>query len=337
MPRLSCYKLKVLPDYLLQMTTLQRLNIRGCPILEERYRREDWHKISHIPHIRWFAIRYHSPVDVEDSMENIGVTKDYHCGYCAMFGCWNLEKEVMAGSALFQLRMDSCLKDMMVTTLHSLHKFALSEYPLIFIVFLCVDQVIISKGLKEPLQLISYSWRTLASPRIRLAMELLPLLLLCKEECELHGFEEVFAVNFPPRAITAKRHIHSSNLVSDLQGVLSVTIPSVSTNALGYGAFIGLYANMRYQLLCGFDRAVTNHFEVIGVALIGQLKREETGWSGGRCLHKFVGVDVVNCPILLPVEETQHGSPHQTLRHLRNSMRWWYSPGVNFLASVVHR
>ena len=49
---------------------------------------------------------------------------------------------------------------------------------------------------------------------------------------------------------------------------LAVTIPSVSTKAPGYGAFIGLYANMRFQLLCGFDRAVTNHFEVIGVALI---------------------------------------------------------------------
>ncbi|KDO43469.1 hypothetical protein CISIN_1g040806mg [Citrus sinensis] len=47
-------------------------------------------------------------------MENIGVTKDYHCGYCAMFGCWTLKKEVMAGSTLFQLRMDSCLKDMMI-------------------------------------------------------------------------------------------------------------------------------------------------------------------------------------------------------------------------------
>ena len=48
---------------------------------------------------------------------------------------------------------------------------------------------------------------------------------------------------------------------------LAVTIPSVSTKAPGYGAFIGLYANMRYQLLCGFDRAVTNHFDVIGAAL----------------------------------------------------------------------
>lgn len=48
---------------------------------------------------------------------------------------------------------------------------------------------------------------------------------------------------------------------------LSLTIPSVSTNALGYGAFLGLFANMRYQLLCGFDRSVISYFDVIGVAL----------------------------------------------------------------------
>lgn len=47
-----------------------------------------------------------------------------------------------------------------------------------------------------------------------------------------------------------------------------MTIPSVSTNALGYGAFLGLYANLRYQLLCGFDKAVVHHFDVIGVALV---------------------------------------------------------------------
>lgn len=51
------------------------------------------------------------------------------------------------------------------------------------------------------------------------------------------------------------------------EGRLSVTIPSVKANALGYGAFLGLYANLRYQLLCGFDRAMMNHFDVIGVAL----------------------------------------------------------------------
>lgn len=48
---------------------------------------------------------------------------------------------------------------------------------------------------------------------------------------------------------------------------LSVSVPTLSTNALGYGAFLGLYANLRYQLLCGFDRAMINHFDVIGVAL----------------------------------------------------------------------
>ncbi|GAB2283624.1 hypothetical protein Dimus_018129, partial [Dionaea muscipula] len=48
---------------------------------------------------------------------------------------------------------------------------------------------------------------------------------------------------------------------------VSVIIPSVSTNALGYGAFLGIYANLRYQLLCGVDTVVTNYFDVIGVAL----------------------------------------------------------------------
>lgn len=57
MPRLSslcidcCPKLKLLPDCIHQTTTLQELSIRGCPILEERYRGEDWHKISHIPNV----------------------------------------------------------------------------------------------------------------------------------------------------------------------------------------------------------------------------------------------------------------------------------------------
>eukprot|EP00262_Sarcandra_glabra_P006398 TRINITY_DN1865_c2_g1_i4.p1 TRINITY_DN1865_c2_g1~~TRINITY_DN1865_c2_g1_i4.p1 ORF type:complete len:525 (-),score=91.26 TRINITY_DN1865_c2_g1_i4:170-1744(-) len=48
---------------------------------------------------------------------------------------------------------------------------------------------------------------------------------------------------------------------------LSVKIPTVSTNALGYGAFLGLYANLRYQLLCGIDRAMFNHFDVLGVVI----------------------------------------------------------------------
>lgn len=46
-----------------------------------------------------------------------------------------------------------------------------------------------------------------------------------------------------------------------------MTIPSVRTNALGTGAFLGLYANLRYQLLCGIDRGLSSYFDVIGVAL----------------------------------------------------------------------
>nr|GEW21176.1 Gag-Pol polyprotein [Tanacetum cinerariifolium] len=46
-----------------------------------------------------------------------------------------------------------------------------------------------------------------------------------------------------------------------------MTTPAVSNNALGYGAFLGIYANLRYQLLCGFDRAMVTQFDVIGVGL----------------------------------------------------------------------
>lgn len=60
----------------------------------------------------------------------------------------------------------------------------------------------------------------------------------------------------------------SNLLASKKEGRLSVSIPSVSSNALGYGAFLGVYANLRYQLLNGFDRAVFNYFDVIGVALV---------------------------------------------------------------------
>nr|GEV61037.1 protein reticulata-related 1, chloroplastic [Tanacetum cinerariifolium] len=44
-----------------------------------------------------------------------------------------------------------------------------------------------------------------------------------------------------------------------------MTTPAVSNNALGYGMFLGIYANLRYQLLCGFDRAMVTQFDVIGV------------------------------------------------------------------------
>ncbi|XP_071931203.1 uncharacterized protein [Coffea arabica] len=100
----------------------------------------------------------------------------------------------------------------------------------------------------------------------------------------------IFEMSYPMREFDLQKRVHSffykaaglcmvgltagavqgavSNLAATKkEGRLSVTIPSVSTNALGYGAFLGLYANLRYQLLCGFDRAVVNYFDVIGVGL----------------------------------------------------------------------
>lgn len=101
----------------------------------------------------------------------------------------------------------------------------------------------------------------------------------------------VFEMSYPLREFDLQKRIHSifyktaelclvglaagsvegslSNfLASKKKERSSVTIPSVRTNALNYGAFLGLYANLRYQLLCGFDRAMVNHFDVIGVPLV---------------------------------------------------------------------
>ncbi|GAV64319.1 NB-ARC domain-containing protein [Cephalotus follicularis] len=52
-----CPKLKQLPDHLLRTASLEDLSIWACPALEERYYKErtgqDWHKISHIPSIKF--------------------------------------------------------------------------------------------------------------------------------------------------------------------------------------------------------------------------------------------------------------------------------------------
>ncbi|XP_010421305.1 PREDICTED: protein RETICULATA-RELATED 1, chloroplastic-like [Camelina sativa] len=73
---------------------------------------------------------------------------------------------------------------------------------------------------------------------------------------------------------------------------VSVTVPSISTNALGYGAFLGIYANLRYQLLCGFERSVSSHFDVIGVALFfGTALRIMNVQLGEKSRQVWLGVE----------------------------------------------
>ncbi|KAK4254366.1 hypothetical protein QN277_009762 [Acacia crassicarpa] len=83
-------------------------------------------------------------------------------------------------------------------------------------------------------------------------------------QCFLYKAAELCMVGLTAGAVQGAS---SNTLASKKEGRLSVTVPSVSSNALGYGAFLGIYANLRYQLLCGFDRAMINHFDVIGVSL----------------------------------------------------------------------
>ncbi|XP_042473117.1 protein RETICULATA-RELATED 1, chloroplastic-like [Zingiber officinale] len=76
------------------------------------------------------------------------------------------------------------------------------------------------------------------------------------------------------------------------EGRLSVTIPSVSSNALGYGAFLGLYANMRYQLLNGIDRTMLNHFDVLGVAIFfSTALRILNAQLGETSRHAWLGLE----------------------------------------------
>ncbi|CAI0375738.1 unnamed protein product, partial [Linum tenue] len=85
----------------------------------------------------------------------------------------------------------------------------------------------------------------------------------------------------------------SNALASKKKDRVSVTVPPVSTYALGYGAFLGLYGNVRYQLLCGFDRAVVNHFDVIGLALfLGTALRIMNDQAGEVSRLAWLGVEV---------------------------------------------
>ncbi|KAJ6814284.1 protein RETICULATA-RELATED 1, chloroplastic [Iris pallida] len=85
----------------------------------------------------------------------------------------------------------------------------------------------------------------------------------------------------------------SKFLSTKKEGRLSVTIPSLGTNALGYGAFLGLYANLRYQLLCGMDQAFFYHFDVPGVVIfLSTIMRILNVHIGERSRLALLGVEV---------------------------------------------
>ncbi|XP_057850083.2 protein RETICULATA-RELATED 1, chloroplastic [Cryptomeria japonica] len=100
----------------------------------------------------------------------------------------------------------------------------------------------------------------------------------------------IFERNYPLREFDLQKRIHCffykaaelcmvgmaagaangalSNLcASQKEGRTSVLIPSVSTSSLGYGAFLGLSGNLRYQLLNGMERVIHDRFDVIGAVI----------------------------------------------------------------------
>lgn len=100
----------------------------------------------------------------------------------------------------------------------------------------------------------------------------------------------IFERNYPLREFDLQKRIHSffykaaelcmvgmaagaangalSNLISSKkEGRSSIVVPSVSTSSLSYGAFLGLSGNLRYQMLYGLERALHDHFDVLGVVI----------------------------------------------------------------------
>eukprot|EP00898_Chlorokybus_atmophyticus_P002733 jgi/Chlat1/3460/Chrsp23S08828 len=51
----------------------------------------------------------------------------------------------------------------------------------------------------------------------------------------------------------------------------SAHVPGVGTSALGYGAFVGLAGNLRYQLLAGLDRVMSTQFNHMGLIVFANL------------------------------------------------------------------
>lgn len=47
----------------------------------------------------------------------------------------------------------------------------------------------------------------------------------------------------------------------------SVPVPSASTSALAYGAYLGLSGNLRYQLVYGAERVMQQTFNSVGVVI----------------------------------------------------------------------
>ncbi|KAH9751764.1 hypothetical protein KPL71_014430 [Citrus sinensis] len=189
MPRLSslevrsCNKLKALPDYLLQTTTLQDLTIWKCPILENRYREgkgEDWHKISHIPHIKWW------PLPIRLAVERLPLW--LLCDFEEESDGWALKSykaKHLWADHMFQLRKE----------------FGVGN----------IVQVIV----------VDFDYSVEDIPETKdLAGEETTTSVVIVQECDLQGFEKVLAVKFPPQAIAAKRHIHLRSSVSDFLGVL---------------------------------------------------------------------------------------------------------------------
>ncbi|GBG69600.1 hypothetical protein CBR_g4430 [Chara braunii] len=74
---------------------------------------------------------------------------------------------------------------------------------------------------------------------------------------------------------------------------LSVPVPSIATGATGYGAFLGISSNLRYQLINGIDRGMGQSFNNLSFVILCTLAlRGANTWLGEPSRRQWLGMDV---------------------------------------------
>lgn len=81
----------------------------------------------------------------------------------------------------------------------------------------------------------------------------------------------------------------------------TVPIPTVSTSASSYGAFLGLSGNLRYQLVNGAERLMQDQFQHLGVVIFFSTALRYFNVPTSECHLKWISSGGDDTNFLSPV------------------------------------